>query len=68
MSDEQNTANEPEEQQGAATGYDIPGESVDLLKDPARRLFFKRAAVGGGAACPKAAPAVETENEEATDQ
>ena len=49
MGNEQDSANEPEAQKNVAAG-DNSGEVVDPLKDPARRLFFKRAAVGGGAA------------------
>ena len=50
MNNEQDTTNEPEVQKTAAAGNDAPGEAADLLKNPARRLFFKRAAVGGGTA------------------
>ena len=50
MSNEQEPATVPEEQQKAAAGADAPGEAPDLLKDSSRRLLFKRAMVGGGAA------------------
>ena len=50
MNNEEDAANVPEGEKSATTGADVPGEVVDLLKDPARRLFFKRVAVGGGTA------------------
>ena len=50
MIEKQDVATVSAEQKNAATGDDAHGEALDLLKDPARRLFFKRAAVGGGGA------------------
>ena len=41
--------NNPEDKEISGDSSSLPGPS-DLLNDPARRLFFKRAAVGGGTA------------------
>ena len=51
MNNGDNEANVSEESaEGTVSSDDTPAELGDLLKDPSRRLFFKRAAVGGGAA------------------
>jgi reductive dehalogenase len=52
MSNEQDedVTNVPEAPKNATAGDDASIEAADLLKNPARRLFFKRAAVGGGTA------------------
>ena len=51
MGNGENENNVPEERAAVAVSReDAPVEIGDLLKDPSRRLFFKRAAVGGGAA------------------
>ena len=50
MSNNNQEANKPEGQTSSTIGDTSPGAAPHLLDDPSRRLFFKRAAVGGGAA------------------
>jgi reductive dehalogenase len=50
MSNEEDAANVPEEEKNVVADPGAPGGGLDLLGDPARRTFLKRAAVGGGTA------------------